>query len=94
LDQPFDGVERLLVFQPPIQQGPAELVGAVGAEMALGVQLAEDIAGRAGLILELDPQWGRAGRPGQPERLDLQRGQPQLVGQGVADRLTAAPTDV
>ena len=62
--------------------------------MALGVQLAEDIAGRTRFSLELDPQWGGAGRPGQPERLDLQRGQPQLVGQGVADRLTTAAAHI
>src|SRR5512132_33507 len=41
LDQPADGVERLLVLQPPVQQFPAELVPAVRAQVALGVQLAE-----------------------------------------------------
>src|SRR4029450_2561723 len=32
LDQPPDGVERLLVLQPAVEQGPAQLVPAVGAE--------------------------------------------------------------
>ena len=66
LDQPLDGVERLLVLQAAVQQRPAELVGAVGTEVAAGVQLAEDIAGGAGLVLDLDPQRGGAGRPDSP----------------------------
>jgi hypothetical protein len=41
LDQPPHGVERLLVLQPPVQQLPAQLVPAVGAQVALGVQLTE-----------------------------------------------------
>ena len=41
LDQPADGVERLLVLQAAVQQLPAQLVPAVRAQMAAGVQLAE-----------------------------------------------------
>src|SRR4029450_9619809 len=58
LHQPLDGVERLLVLQLPVQQRPTELVGAVGAQVAAGVQLAEDIAGVPGPALDLDPQTG------------------------------------
>ena len=41
LDQPADGVEGLLVLQAAVQQLPAQLVPPVRAQMAAGVQLAE-----------------------------------------------------
>jgi hypothetical protein len=46
-----------------------ELVPAVGPQVAAGVQLAEQLPGR--VALDRDPQRGRAGRAGQPERRDL-----------------------
>ena len=49
LHEPPDGVERLLVLQPAIQQFPSELVPAVGAQMAAGVELGEQPAVRARL---------------------------------------------
>ena len=48
LHQPPDGAERLLILQPPVPQRPGELVGAVGAQMAARVELAEHIPGVAG----------------------------------------------
>ena len=83
LDQPADGVERLLVLQPPVEQLPAELVPAVGAQVAAGVQLAEQLSGR--VALDGDAQWGGAGRAGQAEGRDLGDGQAELVLQPVAD---------
>ena len=92
LDQPPHRVERLLVLQPPVQQLPAQLVPAVRTQVALGVQLAEQ--DRPRVALDLDPQRGRAGRPGQPERLDLLHDQAQLILQGALDRLPASPADI
>ena len=60
--------------------------------MTLGVQLAEQLPGR--IAVDLDPQRGRAGRPGQPERLDLLHDQAQLVLQGPLDRLPAGAADI
>jgi hypothetical protein len=59
LDQPPHGVERLLVFQAAVQQLAAELVPAVRAQVALGVQLAEQDGRR--VALDRDPQGGGAG---------------------------------
>jgi hypothetical protein len=59
LDQPAHGVERLLVLQAPIQQLPAQLVPAVGPQVAAGVQLAEQPG--VGVALDGDAQRGRAG---------------------------------
>jgi len=44
--------------------------------------------------LRADPQRGRAGRPREPERLDLQHLDAQLVLQGLVDGLAAAAADV
>jgi hypothetical protein len=92
LHQPPHGVERLLVLQPAVQQLPAQLVPAVGPQVALGVQLAEQHPGR--ITLDRDPQRGGAGRPGQPERFDLLDDQPELVLQPASDRLAAGAADV
>ena len=92
LDQPPHGVERLLVLQPAIQQLPAQLVPAVRAQVALGIQLAEQLPGR--IAADLDAQRGRAGRPGQPERLHVLHDQAELILQGPPDRLPAGPADV
>jgi hypothetical protein len=92
LHQPADAVEGLLVLQPAVEQLPAQLVPAVRAQVAAGVQLAEQDRGR--VALDLDPQRGRAGRAGQPERLDLLDGQAELILQGSADGLAAGSADV
>ena len=62
--------------------------------MAARVELAEHIPGVTGSVLDLDPQRGRPGRARQPERLDLDHGQPELVGQRIADRLATAPAHI
>jgi hypothetical protein len=92
LDQPPHAVERLLILQPPVQQLPAELVPAVGAQVALGVQLAEQPPGR--FTLDGDLERGGAGRTGQPERLDLLHHEAELVGQGPPDCLAAGTGDI
>jgi len=92
LDQPAHGVERLFVLQAAVEQLPAQLVPAVGAQVAAGVQLAEQDGRR--VAGDLDAQRGGAGRAGQAERLDLLDLQAELVGQGPADGLTTGPADV
>src|SRR4029453_10816199 len=54
LDEAADGVERLLVLQAAVEQGPAQLVPAVRAQVAAGVQLGEQPG--LGLALDPDPQ--------------------------------------
>jgi hypothetical protein len=92
LDKPTHGVERLLVLQPPIQQGPAELVPAVGPQVAASVQLGE----QPGVLLplDLDTQRGRAGRALPAEGLDVLHDDAELVVEGPADRLTATPPHI
>ena len=51
LDQPADGVEGLLVLEAAVQQLPAELVPAVRAQVAAGVQLAEQDRGGSPLTV-------------------------------------------
>ena len=92
LDQPPDGVERLLVLQPAIQQLPPELVPAVGAQVAAGVELGEQPAVR--VAFDLDAQRRRTRRAGQTERFDLLDDQPELVLQRPTDRLAAGAADV
>ena len=77
LDQSPHRVERPLVLQPAVQQLPAELVPAVGPEVAGGVELAEQP--RAGLASELDAERRRAGGAGEPERFDVLDRQTELV---------------
>jgi hypothetical protein len=60
--------------------------------VAAGVQLAEQ--DRRGVAGDGDAQRGRAGRPGQPERLDLLHDEPKLVGQGAPDGLAAGAADI
>ena len=92
LDQPPDGVERLLVLQAAVEQLAAELVPPVRAQVAAGVQLAEQ--DRRRVAADLDPQRGGAGRPGQAERLHLLDLQAELVGEGAPDGLAPGPADV
>ena len=80
-------LERGLVLQGAVGDGPPELVPAVGADVALGVQLGEHELLRA--ALDPQPQRGRPGGGVQADRLDLGHVQSELVGHGLADRLPA-----
>ena len=84
-DQAPHRLERRLVLQGAVQDGPPQLVPAVGADVALGVQLGEQELIRAAL----DPQPQRRGAGGrlQADRLDLGHREPELVAHGLADRL-------
>ena len=93
LHQPPHGVERLLVLQPAVQQLPAELVPAVGAQMA-AARRACRTGSLAGASLTVIRSGVEPAELGQPERLDLAGGQAQLVLQRPADRLAACPADV
>ena len=84
-DQAPHGLEGRLVLQGAVQDGPPQLVPAVGADVALGVQLGEQVLVRA--ALDPQPQRRRAGRRLQADRLDLEHGQPELVAHGLPDRL-------
>ena len=92
LDEPADGLERGLVLQRAVEDRPAELVPAVGAHVVLGVQLGEDV----GVRVAGDPQPQRGGPAGrlQPDRLDLEDREPELVGDGLPDRVASGPGDV
>ena len=88
-------LEGCLVLQRAVQDGAAQLVGAVGAHVAFGVQLGEQVT------LGLRRRWRRpaaaAGwtRPSPPGRpVDVQDPQAQLLLDGVADGLPAAATDI
>ena len=80
--QPLHRLERGLVFQGAVQDGPAQLVPAVGAHVALGVELGEHELLRA--ARDPQPQRGRPGGGLQADRLDLGHVQPELVGHGPA----------
>ena len=84
-DQAPHRLKGRLVLQGAVQDGPPQLVPAVGADVALGVQLGEQEFIRAAF----DPQPQRGGARGglQPDRLDLGHREPELVADGLADRL-------
>ena len=84
-DQAPHRLERGLVLQRAVQDGPPQLVPPVRADMALGVQLGEHELIRA--AFDPQPQRGGARRGLQPDRLDLGHGEPELVADGLADRL-------
>ena len=79
-DQAPHRLERRLILQRAVQDGPPQLVPAVGADVALGVELGEQVIIRA--ALDLQPQRGGARRRFQADRLDLGHGQPELVAHG------------
>jgi membrane-associated phospholipid phosphatase len=92
LGQPAHGLEGMLVFQRAVADHPVHLVPAVGADVALGVQLREQVLLRA--PLDPQPERRRAGRRFQADRLDLEHGQPELVVHRQPDRIAAPPADV
>jgi hypothetical protein len=59
LGQAPHGLEGVLVFQGAVKDGPPQFVPAVGADVALGVQLGEQVLIRA--ALDPQPQWRGAG---------------------------------
>ena len=82
----------MLVFQRAVEDGPPQLVPAIGADVALGVQLGEDVLVRP--PFDAQPQRRRAGRRLQADRLDLEHGQPELVVYGQPDRVAAPAADI
>ena len=63
--QPPHGLERMLVLQRAVEDGPPQFVRAVGADVALGVQLGEDVFVRG--AVDAQPQRGsRPTIPGRP----------------------------
>ena len=84
-DQAPHRLERRLVLQGAVQDGPPQLVPAVGADVALGIELGEQELIRA--ALDPQPQRRRASRRLEADRLDLGHREPELVAHGLADRL-------
>ncbi len=84
-DQAPHRLDRRFVFQGAVQDGPPQLVPAVGADVALGIELGEHELIRA--ALDPQPQRCRASRRLEADRLDLGHREPELVADGLADRL-------
>ena len=80
-----DGLEPGLVLEGAVQDGSRQLVPTVGAHVTLRVELREEI--RVRVALDLQPERCRASRPGEPDRIDLQHREPELL----SDRLIASP---
>ena len=90
LHHPADGVERAFVLERSVDHRTTELVPAVGAEMALRVQLPEEPTP----VGEFDLERRRAARTGEPERFLVRDLEPQLFAERDIDRGAAVPTDV
>src|SRR5438552_6961805 len=88
LHQPANGVERLLVLQPAVHQGPTELVPTVGSDVRRGVQLAEDV--RVRVALELHAKRRRAARSFEPEGFHLDRDHTELILESLHDGVVAS----
>ena len=71
LHEAADRLERLLVLETAVQDGAPELVPPVGAHVVHRVELAEQV--RVGVAGDAEAQRRRAARPGEPDRLDLDR---------------------
>ena len=84
-DQAAHRLERGLILQGAVKDGPPQLVPAVGADVALGVELGEQELIRA--VLHPQPQRGGARGRLQADRLDLGHGKPEPVVHRLADRL-------
>ena len=92
LDETTHRVERLLVLQSPVEQFPAQLVPAVGAQVGAGIKLAEQPG--IGVAVHLDAERCRPCRSGQAERLHVVDHDTELVLEGPADGLAPGPADV
>ena len=92
LDEPPDRLERCFVFEPPVEDRPAELVPAVGPHVVHRVELPEQV--RVGVALDAQPQRGGAARPFQPDRFDVEHREPELVLHRLPDGLAAPAADV
>ena len=88
LHQPANGVERLLVLQPAVHQGPTELVPTVGSDVRRGVQLAEDV--RVRVALELHAKRRRAARSFEPEEFHLDGDHTELILESLHDGVVAS----
>ena len=87
LGQAPHGLEGVLVLQGAVQDRPPYLVPAVGADVALGVELGEQVLLRGALGPQ--PQRGGPGGGLQPDRRDAGDGEPELVAHALPDRLAA-----
>ena len=92
LDEPPDRLERRLVLEPPVEDRPAELVPAVGPHVVHRVELPEQVG--VGVALDAEPQRGRAARPFEPDRLDVEHREPELILHRLPDGLAAPAADV
>ena len=83
LDEAAHRLEGRLVLQGAVQDGAAQLVGPVGAHVAFGVQLGEQVTLGLGVAGgHPQPQRGRPRRTLQADRLDVQDRQPELLLDG------------
>ena len=92
LDQLAHRPERLLILEVSVEDRPPEFVPAVGADMVHRVELPEQV--RVGIAGDPQPQRGRPAGTGEPDRLAVDDGEPELVLYGLADRCPAASRDV
>ena len=92
LDEPAHGLERRLVLEPAVEDGPAELVPAVGPDVVHRVELGEQV--RVGVAGDAEPQRGRAARPVEADRLDVEHREAELVLHRLADGLAAPTADI
>ena len=86
LDQPAHRLERRLVLEASVEDGPAELVPAVGAHVVHRVELPEQV--RVGVARDVEAQRRRTARAGEPDRLHVEHGDAELVLDAFTDRVT------
>ena len=95
LDEPPHGPERGLVLERAVQDRAAELVPPVGPDVVLRVELREHVA--VGLVVGCGhghAERRRAAGPLQPDRLDRDHVETELVLGGTHDRFPSRSTDV
>ncbi len=92
LDQLAHRLERPFVLEVAVEDRPAQLVPAVGADMVHRVELPEQV--RVGIAGDPQPQRGRPAGTGEPDGLAVDDREPELVLHGLADGFPAATRDV